>query len=93
MHNRKVAPGRSLMTDAYSHFENYGFLAPFVEQEWLKVISLNAPYYPKMVQYFYNNIIYQHNANGSIRAFKSYVNRVEMRISKNVLAEVLETPN
>ncbi|CAL1370380.1 unnamed protein product [Linum trigynum] len=93
MHNRKVAPGRPLTTDAYSHFENYGFLAPFVEQERLKVISLNAPYYPKLVQYFYNNIVYQHNANGSIHAFQSYVNGMEKRISKNVLAEVLETPN
>ncbi|CAL1383315.1 unnamed protein product [Linum trigynum] len=93
MHNRKVAPGRPLTTDAYSHFENYGFLAPFVEQEWLKVISLNAPYYPKMVQYLYNNITYQHNTIGSIHAFKSYVNGVEMRISNNVLAQVLEAPN
>ncbi|CAL1369463.1 unnamed protein product [Linum trigynum] len=93
MHNRRVAPGRPLTTDAYSHFENYGFLAPFIEQEWLKVISLNVPYYPKMVQYFYNNIVYEKNANGSIHAFKSYVNGVAMRISKKVLAQVLEAPN
>ncbi|CAL1406699.1 unnamed protein product [Linum trigynum] len=93
MHNCRVAPGRPLTTNAYSHFENYGFLGSFVEQEWLKVISLNVPYYPKMVQYFYNNIVYQRNANGSIHAFKTYVNGVEMRISKNVLAQVLEAPN
>ncbi|CAL1408943.1 unnamed protein product [Linum trigynum] len=46
-----------------------------------------------MVQYFYNNIVYQHSANGLIHAFKSYVNGVEMRITKTVLARVLETPN
>ncbi|CAL1403601.1 unnamed protein product [Linum trigynum] len=45
-----------------------------------------------MVQYFYNNIVYQRNANGSIHAFKTYVNGVEMRITKNALAQVLEAP-
>ncbi|CAL1407325.1 unnamed protein product [Linum trigynum] len=46
-----------------------------------------------MLQYFYNNITYQHNTNGSIHAFKIYVNGVEIRISKNVLTQVLETAN
>ncbi|CAL1378958.1 unnamed protein product [Linum trigynum] len=93
MHNRRVAPGRPLTTDAYAYFEDYGFLALFVEQDWMKVMSLNVPYYPKMIQYFYNNIVYQHSTNGLIHAFKSYVNGVEICTIKNVLAEVLETPN
>ncbi|CAL1402131.1 unnamed protein product [Linum trigynum] len=46
-----------------------------------------------MVQYFYNNIVYQRNANGSTHAFKIYMNGVEMRISKNVLAQLLEALN